>query len=138
MDEDAEKGLCFLISHCPLETLAMKYVAVYKDLSTFFGTWRRPEALSYLRHLTFETNTLDEHAIDFPTLVNFLTYLGGMPRNLESLVFTGGWRFLNMENAALKDLKASTILDSLRTLIWESCVAKWCADCEALELQEEK
>jgi len=131
MDEDAEKGLCFLISHCPLETLAMKYVAVCKDLSTFFGTWRRPEALSYLRHLTFETNTLDEHAIDFPTLVSFLTYLGGIPHNLESLVFAGGWRFLNMENAALKDLKASTILDSLRTLIWESCVAKWCADCES-------
>jgi hypothetical protein len=129
MDEDAEKGLSFLISHCPLETLSMTSVAVYRDLSTFFDMWRRPEALSYLRNLAFETNTLDEHAIDFPALVRFLTYLGGIPHKLQSLVFTGGWRFLNMESAAIKALKASTILDSLWTLIWESCVAKWCDDC---------
>lgn len=131
LDEDAEKAMCFLISHCPLETLWMENVAIYGDLSTFFGAWRRPEALSYLRCLKFGTNTLDEHAIDFPALVSFLTYLGGIPHKLQSLVFTGGWRFLNMENAALKNLKASTILDSLRTLIWESCVTKWCDDCSS-------
>ena len=129
MDEDAEKGLCFLISHCPLESLVLKNVAIYGNLSTFFGAWRRPEALSCLQYLTFETNTLDEHAVDFPALVSFLTYLGSIPHKLQSLVFIGGWRFLHMEDVDLKALKASTILDSLRTLTWESCVSKWCDDC---------
>ena len=129
MDEDAEKGLCFLICHCPLETLVLQKVAIYGDLSTFFRSWRRPEALSYLQRLIFETNTLDEHAIDFPALADFLTYLGSIPHNLHSLELLGGWRLLNMEDAALKALKASTILDGLKSLVWESCVSRWCDDC---------
>lgn len=129
MDEESEKGLCFLISHCPLETLVMQNVAIYQDLSTFFRAWRRPEALSCLRRLILETNTLNEHAIDFPALVGFLSYLGSIPHKLHSLELLGGWRLLNMEDAALTALKASTILDSLHSLVWESCVSKWCEDC---------
>jgi hypothetical protein len=35
MDEDAEKGLSFMLNHCPLETLLMHNVAICGDLSTF-------------------------------------------------------------------------------------------------------
>ncbi len=130
MDEDAEKGLSFLLCHCPLETLMMRDIAAYKHLTTFFRSWRRPEALSCLRHLIFETDTINEHAIDFSALAKFLIYLGTVPHRIESLEFLGGWRLLNMEVSNIEALKASPVLGCLRTLIWESCVARWCNDCE--------
>jgi len=129
MDEDAEKGLSFMLNHCPLETLLMHNVAICGDLSTFFSAWRRPQGLSCLRHLILETDTIDEHAINFSALTGFLIYLGRIPHKLQSLELLGGWRLLNMEDADIENLKASTVLDGLRTLVWESCVAKWCHDC---------
>ncbi|KAI9877317.1 MAG: hypothetical protein M1830_004247 [Pleopsidium flavum] len=129
MDEDAEKGLSFVLNHCPLETFLMHNVAIYGDLSTVFNAWRRPQALSCLRQLIFETDTIDEHAINFSAMTGFLAYLGRIPHKLHSLELLGGWRLLNIEDADIKNLKASTLLDGLRTLIWESCVARWCHDC---------
>jgi hypothetical protein len=81
-----------------------------------------------LRHLILETDTIDEHAINFSALTGFLIYLGRIPHKLQSLELLGGWRLLNMEDADIENLKASTVLDGLRTLVWESC-AKWCHDC---------
>ena len=131
LDVDAEKGLSFLLCHCPLETLVMREVAMIGHLSTFFRSWRRSEALSCLRHLIFETDCFGEHAMDFVALTRFLSHLGRIPHKLQSLDLLGGWRLLNMENANIEEVKSSTILDGLRSLIWESCLATWCTDCES-------
>lgn len=129
MDEDAEEGLSFMLNHCPLETLLLRNVAIFGNLSVFFNAWRKPQALSCLRHLVLETDTIDQHAIDFPALTDFLIELGKLPHKFESLELRGGWKLLNMEYANVRSLRASTILQGLRTLIWESCAAKWCHDC---------